>query len=440
MQIPFDCLPAKLASNRTARAVQALACGLEDNKEFELMGQVLQQCKDHPQPASTVPSLHAADSWQICAAHQTRPHRPLPDAHPPAPDPLLTQILTQLTQVVPFTQAALLALTQDMLELRASYGLPPSRLAWMTTPMHQVPVVRELVANNQGRVLADVQADPSLMRASVQIIGQPHQQRSWLAVPLSLHEQVIGVLNLFHSTPGRYTLHDLELVHAAAIPLAVALAHVQQTQQAQVAAIDAERARIARDLHDAVTQTLFAASLIAEALPEVWQRSPEQGLRGLADLRQLTRSALAEMRSLLLELHPATLTEKPLGHMLRHLSEALMRRARVPVTVTVDDERRLPPDVQIALYRVTQEALNNIVKHAEASTVQLELRPWRTGISLCIQDDGRGFDPAGMPFNSLGLGIMRERAAQIGASLQINSQPGAGTRITVRWAEATPEG
>jgi two-component system sensor histidine kinase ChiS len=213
------------------------------------------------------------------------------------------------------------------------------------------------------------------------------------------------------------------------------------------AAVVAERTRLARELHDAVTQTLFSASLIAEALPASWERDAGAGRRLLEELRQLSRGALAEMRTLLLELRPVALVEAELGDLLRQLAEAAAGREGLPVEVTVACECDLPTDVHIALYRIAQEAMNNVVKHARAARAEIRLacsacaatgdsRPvGPRQITLSVRDDGRGFDPARVPPDRLGLSIMRERAEGIGAQLEVASQPDEGTEISVVWRE-----
>ena len=205
-------------------------------------------------------------------------------------------------------------------------------------------------------------------------------------------------------------------------------------QKAAEEAVVAERTRLARDLHDAVTQTLFATTLIAEVLPQVWDADRGAGVRRLEELRLLTRGALAEMRSLLVELRPNALTEVPLPVLLRQLGEAAGGRARLAVHVEIDGERPLPPDVQLTLYRITQEALNNIVKHARASKAVVQLRLGPT-VRLTIADTGIGFDPSAVTADHLGLKIMRERAEAVGARVTLYSEPGAGTQITVVWEE-----
>ena len=215
---------------------------------------------------------------------------------------------------------------------------------------------------------------------------------------------------------------------------------IAQRQKAEQALADkaaqdavlSERTRLARDLHDAVTQTLFSASLIAEVLPDLWEINPAEGEKRLEELRQLTRGALAEMRTLLVELRPNSLVQIPLPDLLHQLCEALIGRARLPIQFIADGQTKIPPDVQIAFYRITQEALNNIVKHAKATKVVVTMQMGAT-IRLLIVDDGSGFDPAAVSPDNLGLKIMCERAESIGACCSIYSQPGEGTQISVIW-------
>lgn len=203
-------------------------------------------------------------------------------------------------------------------------------------------------------------------------------------------------------------------------------------EKAAQEAVTIERTRLARDLHDAVTQTLFSASLIAEVLPDIWKMSQAEGRKRLDELQQLTRGALAEMRTLLLELRPSALTEIPFPDLLRQLCEALIGRARLPIQLSVQGMRKLPPDQQIGLYRITQEALNNIIKHARATQAYVTLN-LDEKVCLFIVDNGCGFDPMTVSPDHLGLKIMCERAEAIGAELSVYSEPGEGTQIFVSW-------
>jgi PAS domain S-box-containing protein len=200
-------------------------------------------------------------------------------------------------------------------------------------------------------------------------------------------------------------------------------------------AVTADRTRLARDLHDAVTQTLFSASLTAEVLPDLWDMDVEEAKKSTEELRQLTRGALAEMRTLLLELRPATLTQTRLNDLIKQLCEALIGRSRLPITLTIEGECQLPPEVQIAFYRVAQESLNNVFKYARATQVNVRLFLSPSSVHLETRDNGIGFNTSMIKPTSLGMRIMRERAEAIGAELQISSNPGSGTCVEMTWNE-----
>ncbi len=252
------------------------------------------------------------------------------------------------------------------------------------------------------------------------------------AVPLYIQDKLYGGMVFYYAEPQDFHDEQIQLGMAFAEQMAIAIENALLRERAAEGAAAAERGRLARDLHDAVSQTLFSASLIAEALPKLWERSPEIAAQKLEELRQLTRGALSEMRTLLLELRPAALEEMDLADLLRHLANASAARARLPVELTLEGQADPPADVKAVFYRVAQEALNNIVKHAAASQASITLRREEGNILLQVRDNGRGFDPAQIPPVSLGLGIMRERAETIGARLDIQSQPGAGTLVTLQ--------
>jgi signal transduction histidine kinase len=214
---------------------------------------------------------------------------------------------------------------------------------------------------------------------------------------------------------------------------------LEQAQRDKEEVAAAERTRLARDLHDAVSQTLFSASLIADVLPRLWDKNPDEGHRRLEEIRQLTRGALAEMRTLLFELRPAALADAELGYLLHQLAESITSRSRIPVQVHVEGECDLQPEMKVALYRITQEALNNIAKHADASEAKVNVSCKSGDMSLIISDNGKGFDVAGVHPESLGLGIMRERAKGIGAELKIESKIGVGSEVIVKLRNTSRE-
>ena len=194
-----------------------------------------------------------------------------------------------------------------------------------------------------------------------------------------------------------------------------------------------ERSRLARDLHDSVTQALFAATLKTEALTLADESLPDGVFQVAEEVRRLNRGALAQMRTLLLELRGEPLEDVPLGQLLRHLVEAAEGRSSVNVQLTIRGGERLPPTLNATIYRITQEALNNVTRHAKASTARVDLDVAHGAVHLVVGDDGCGFDPSAQDPSQLGLRSMRERAEEAGARFGLTTELGGGTVITVDW-------
>ena len=205
------------------------------------------------------------------------------------------------------------------------------------------------------------------------------------------------------------------------------------TKSNQLAILN-ERNRLARDLHDSVTQSLFSASIMADVLPKLWRENQEKGEQQLEDIRLLTRGALAEMRSLLLEMRPNALIDNKLSDLIKQLAESTASRCRMKIEVTADEQHKLPAEVQVAFYRIAQEALHNIAKHSQASAASVQLSLLLRSSMMLIHDDGRGFVFTGIDGTHLGLRIMRERSDEVGAKLHIESEAGTGTDVLVTWS------
>ena len=156
----------------------------------------------------------------------------------------------------------------------------------------------------------------------------------------------------------------------------------------------------------------------------------------LEELRQLTRGALAEMRTLLLEMRPESLERSDIKSLLAQLADAFIGRVRVPLDLQIHGDCELTHEVKVVFYRVAQEALNNIAKHSGARQVELHLECQTGQMNLSIKDDGLGFEPDSLPPGHMGIAIMRERASSIGASLMIESQVGRGTTVMLDWRSA----
>lgn len=337
---------------------------------------------------------------------------------------MLRTTLDRLVDLVGASRSGVLLLDEDTGELRP-YLLRPER-----------PIPPEAMAD--------------LLHAAQQVVASgtllyvtPNREQGMLEpgafLPLRIRDKVIGLMGIIGAEGEEFRQEQLALFQSIADQVAVAMENARLYEQAAQAAAVRERDRLARELHDAVSQTLFSASLIAEVLPRLWENDPTEGRRRLEELRELTRGALAEMRALLMELRPSALAEFTLADLLQQLAEAATGRSRLPIELLVEGQQPLPPEVKIAFYRIAQEALHNISKHAGARSVTMRLQVTLADTELVIADDGRGFDVADIPPNSLGLGIMRERADQIGADFRIESQIGEGTTITVRQKRNTDD-
>jgi two-component system nitrate/nitrite sensor histidine kinase NarX len=259
--------------------------------------------------------------------------------------------------------------------------------------------------------------------------------QSWMWIPLSVRGRIIGGIGVAHEKKNYFTAHHADLALSVANQAAITMINAELYGQAQALAVLEERQRLARNLHDAVNQSLFSAGLIAEVLPRLWDRDQVQARESLEDLRRLTRGAMAEMRALLAELRPSTLVDADLSELLHLLGNAFTGRTNIPVEITITGEGVYPPQVQVAIYRVCQEALNNAAKHAGASIVELSVFHQADGIELKIHDNGQGFDIGRAVSGHYGLGMMQERAEAVGAHLLITSQPGSGTTLKLHWTE-----
>jgi two-component system nitrate/nitrite sensor histidine kinase NarX len=351
-------------------------------------------------------------------------------------------ILDQLRKIIEYTHGGLFALEASSLvtlAIRRTGQLEQSLP--IRIPLNTPETLVALFNRHQPIRIADVRGeDPqahflrSLLDDGAGILLEG--MHSWMWVPLAVRGRIIGGMGVAHEKRNYFTSHHADLALSVANQAAITMINAELYGHAQELAVLEERQRLARNLHDAVNQSLFSAGLIAEVLPRLWDRDQQEARRSLDDLRRLTRGAMAEMRSLLAELRPSTLTDSDLGDLLRQLGNALEGRTSLPVVVTVSGEFILPPNAQVAFYRICQEALNNAAKHARASQIEINLKKNEAAIELSIRDDGQGFDMQQAPSGHYGLGMMRERAEAAGLLLSIMSQPGHGTELIVRWNNA----
>ena len=350
-------------------------------------------------------------------------------------------ILDQLRVIIEYTHAVLFTLEELELVALAARGPQPLEQAMPFRIRLDEPQTQAALLNKQWpQRIADIWSDDPTARLLRSLLEEQADLllagvQSWMWVPLMVKGRVIGAVVVAHDQPDSFTAHHANLALTVANQAAITLVNAQLYEQAQALATLQERQRLAQNLHDAVNQSLFSAGLIAEVLPRLWERDPDEGRRSLEDLRRLTRGALAEMRGLLAELRPQVLIDSELGDLLRQLGNAFTGRTNIPVVVTVVRQRDLPADVQVAFYRLCQEAFNNIAKHARAGKVALHLQYEAGTVELHIRDDGRGFDSEQISSGHYGLSMMRERAEAVGAELIVTSRSGQGTEIAVHWTE-----
>lgn len=316
-----------------------------------------------------------------------------------------------------------------------------------------------VVRNNKSYRSGNVRNDPLYIAIHPEI-------NSEICVPLKIGSKILGVLSIETERLNAYHDADQSLLESIAVHISIAIenarlleelkqttenlerkvsertAQLEQTLTQKSA--DEERQRLARELHDTVSQSMFSISLISESLPRLLALDSPLFLEGLNDLTRLSRGALAEMRTLLFELRPAAIQNIRLNELLHLMVNGLMSQSHLEVHMNLVGNHVLPESVRYTLFRITQEAFNNIIKHAHASTVTIhreDLPPIQgkkgkarfSGLKLSIMDDGDGFITKRNLSGMHGLSIMKERAKSIGATLTIRSKPGQGTQIIVIW-------
>jgi PAS domain S-box-containing protein len=358
-------------------------------------------------------------------------------------DTVVHTIFEQLKRVLDYHGAALLLRDGDDLIETQSVGISARHAGYRFYSALKGPQI-EVFESREARCISDTHNYRHWTPPDANKLV-----RSWMGAPLIIGDRTLGVLTVSHSRRKTYTAEHLRLLQSFANEAAIAINNATRYREALNVAAYEERNRLARELHDSVTQSLFSANLVAKVLPDLAQNNPERFDYAVKTLGQLTQTALAEMRTMLLELRPRSLTQAPLDSAFQNLTLTIASRSPLEIThSTFDPTPALPEDVQLGLYRIVQETLTNIVKHSQAHHVEFDLRVhppfpqgnprrWQGEIAIHIADDGKGFDMDAVPQGHFGLQIMRERAASIGAKFEMTSEQGNGTQMTVVWAGET---
>jgi signal transduction histidine kinase len=256
--------------------------------------------------------------------------------------------------------------------------------------------------------------------------------KSATAVPLRVQGRIVGALTCYSATSSPLSSSDLSLLTTIADQVAVAVENARLYMRSRDVATLEERQRLARELHDSVSQALYGIALGARTARTLLDRDAARAAEPLEYVLAQAEAGLAEMRALIFELRPDALEKEGLVAALTKQAESLRVRHGIAVKAHLSNEPDVPFETKEALYRIAQEAMHNTVKHARARAVDLSLTWDAEDVVLEVRDDGTGFDPArGFP-GHLGLQTMKERAMRLGGTLQVESAPGSGTRIAVQ--------
>lgn len=317
---------------------------------------------------------------------------------------------------------------ETTLSLATEQGLLPNMVASLGALPSDQGLAGLVIEQNKPVLIADLETDPQTPPA---IRGS--QFNTYVGVPIRARGQALGVLSILGRSKNQFNEGEVALLTSIADQVGVAVENIRLQKQAQQAAVMRERARLARELHDAVTQSLYSLTLFAEAASELIESGNLGAVKhNLRRIGETALQALKEMRLLVYELRPSALERDGLVGALRERLNAVEGRVNVRARLITEDLIELPAPVEEGLYRIAQEALNNILKHAAASSVTLYLRANGNRVELEVIDDGTGFDLAqAEKAGGMGLKNIRERARKIGGSVEINTGPGQGTKIIV---------
>ncbi len=347
---------------------------------------------------------------------------------------VLEHILDTLSQVVPYDTVNIMLVRDRQARVVGMRGFDDAALVPMgealrqlALPIDQHPDLDTMMRTHEPLIIPQLERHSN--RASL-IDVVPLQ--SYLGMVIAFGDEILGFLNLNSRTPAFFTVEHAARLKVFAAQAAQAVHNAIALEHAQELSMIKERQRIARDLHDSVSQLLFSAALLSETLMRV--PNHPQFESNLEQLWRLNRGALAEMRNLVVEMRDVDTESFNLVEMLTQLANAAMGHAdQLTVSLHVEGSVELPVKVRTTFYRITQEALNNVIKHAHAHQVRIQLGCDHDHAALTVIDDGQGFDPAQISWSSVGLSNIRERSRSIDAQSAITSIIGGGTTVRIEW-------
>jgi signal transduction histidine kinase len=313
-----------------------------------------------------------------------------------------------------------------VLRLLVHQGILPDAVDEMRSLSADGGLVGWVIDHDEPLIVPDISIDG---RTKLVFRTEP---RAYVGVPLRAGGRALGVLSIVRRTDQpSLTVEELSMLTSVADQLGTVVESIRLRDQAERAAVLEERGRLARELHDSVTQLLYSINLFAKAGRDAYSQGNVQGGNAhLTKLGDTASQAIKEMRLLLYELRPRALEQQGLIGAIQHRLDAVEGRAGVSAQLLANTTVELPAQVEQELYHIVQEALNNALKHSEATSVKVQIEADVEGVRVEVTDDGSGLDPHGASKGGgMGLASMRERAERIGGRLTILSEPGKGTTV-----------
>jgi signal transduction histidine kinase len=357
-------------------------------------------------------------------------------------DEIVDYLVHQSSQLLGSDACLIYRLERDhrWMVMEAEYNLPPDYKALKAGPVYPTAIVQAAL-KRQPAAISDL---PVYVATMLEAPSLTPFHRRWfetsaryfqsaLGVPLVVKNELYGGIVFYYASATDFSEADFDLADSLGNQAALAIENARLHRQAEQLAVVRERERLARELHDSVTQSLYSVTLLAEAGQRLAGAGDLDRVQGYLDrLGEISQQALKEMRLLVYELRPLVLRREGLVGALQLRLDAVEKRAGVDARLLVAGEIELPAPVEEALYRIAQEALNNALKHAAPTAVTVNVQRDGEQVMLEVTDDGRGFDPTATT-NAGGMGLvsMEERMERLGGTLEIASRPGEGTTVRV---------
>ncbi len=350
-------------------------------------------------------------------------------------DIVLHEILDKLKTVVRYSNATICRLEGDTFYsiadwegMRENLGLDIRFSALNFIDQRVMMTRKPLIIGDVHKDDTDVAID-FRAQASHNLYTYYKSVRNWMRVPLIFKSSITGLLTLHYHEPNYYTSRHADLAMAFAEHAAIAIENARLFEKARDLAAMEERQKLARELHDSVSQALYGIVLGTRTARKLLSRDPDRIGEPLDYISSLAEAGLAEMRALIFALRPESLQLEGLIAALTKQCDAVRSRHQLVVNSIFPPEPDIPIEIKEVFYRVAQEALHNIVKHARATVVELRLETRQNRVFLSIHDDGTGFDTDRDYPGHLGLISMRERVENAGGCFKLESTPGKGTSI-----------